>query len=68
MKALKFFLKAIGFASYAFMLFFSWFFGLLALCLLVIAIIDGDGLGYVASVAAAFISGLCWTIRKDGMV
>lgn len=68
MKALKFFLKALGCASYVFMLFFTGLLALLAICLCVIAIIDGEVIGFAAAFASAFLSALCWSIRKDGMV
>ena len=68
MKTLKFFLKALGYASYLLMLFFTGLLALLAVSLLVIAIIDMDIIGFVASFASAFLAALCWSIRKDGMV
>lgn len=68
MKALKFFLKTLGYASYVFMLLMSWLFSMLAVCLLIVVIADGEWWGIMAVAASAFIAWLCWTIRKDGMV
>lgn len=68
MKALKFFLKAIGYASYAFMLIFAFLFGLLSACLLITCILDQEWWGIMAAIASALVALLCWTIRKDGMV
>jgi hypothetical protein len=68
MKALKFFLKTLGYASYVFMLIFSFLFALLSACLLIMCIVDQEWWGIVAVIASALVSVLCWTIRKDGMV
>jgi hypothetical protein len=68
MKALKFFLKALGYTSYAFMLVMTWLFSILAVCLLIVTIVDKEWWGIAAVAASAFVACLCWTIRKDGLV
>lgn len=68
MKALKFFLKALGYGSYVLMLFFSALFAILSVCLLIAVIVDQDWWGIIAVVASAVVAVLCWSIRKDGMV
>lgn len=63
-KCFKTFLKAIELAGCALLTIFAGLFGLLAICALVCSIIDGCLISAVASVASAFLSALCWSLRK----
>lgn len=65
MKKYTFLMKAIGFAGCLLLTLFAGLFALIALAVFVSSIIDFCLLGVVASVASAFVSALCWSIRKD---
>ena len=68
MKPINIILKAIGFAGCILLTFFAGMLALMAIALLVISVIDGDLIAVGACIACAFLSALCWSIRKDTLV
>lgn len=68
MKAIDIFLKALGFAGCLLLTIFAGVLTLMAISIFIVSIIDGDLIAVGASIACAFLSALCWSIRKDTLV
>lgn len=68
MKAIDIFLKALGFAGCLLLTIFAGVLALMAISIFIVSIIDGDLIAVGASIACAFLSALCWSIRKDTLV
>lgn len=64
----KTFLKVIGVAGSALLTIFAGIFGLLAICCLFVAIVDGDFLSAVLAAFASFLAWMLWSIRKDTLL
>ena len=68
MKAIDIFLKALGFAGCLLLTIFAGVLALMAISIFIVFIIDGDLIAVGASIACAFLSALCWSIRKNTLV
>lgn len=68
MKAIDIFLKALGFAGCLLLTIFAGVLALMAISIFIVSIIDGELIAVGASIACAFLSALCWSIRKDTLV
>lgn len=68
MKAIDIFLKALGFAGCLLLTIFAGVLALMAVSIFIVSIIDGDLIAVGASIACAFLSALCWSIRKNTLV
>lgn len=68
MKAIDIFLKALGFAGCLLLTIFAGVLALMAISIFIVSIIDGDLIAVGASIACAFLSALCWSIRKNTLV
>ena len=68
MKAIDIFLKALGFAGCLLLTIFAGVLALMAISIFIVSIIDGDLIAVGASIACAFLSALCWSIRKHTLV
>ena len=68
MKAIDIFLKALGFAGCLLLTIFAGVLTLMAISIFIVSIIDGDLIAVGASIACAFLSALCWSIRKNTLV
>ena len=68
MKPIDIFLKVIGFAGSLLLTLFAGVLALMAISLLVISVIDLDLIAVGACIACAFLSALCWSIRKNTLV
>ena len=68
MKAIDIFLKALGFAGCLLITIFAGVLALMAISIFIVSIIDGDLIAVGASIACAFLSALCWSIRKNTLV
>lgn len=68
MKAIDIFLKGLGFAGCLLLTIFAGVLALMAISIFIVFIIDGDLIAVGASIACAFLSALCWSIRKNTLV
>lgn len=68
MKAIDIFLKALGFAGCLLLTIFAGVLALMAISIFIVSIIDGDLIAVGACIACAFLSALCWSIRKNTLV
>ena len=68
MKPIDIVLKVIGFAGCFLLTLFAGVLAVMAISILAISIIDGDFIALAASIACAFLSVLCWSIRKNTLV
>lgn len=67
-KAMKTFLKVLGFAGSLFLTIFAGIFGMISLSALFVAIIEKDFYSVIACLASAVIACTLWSIRKDTLV
>lgn len=68
MKPIDIFLKVIGFAGSLLLTLFAGVLALMAISIFIVSITDGDLIAAGASIACAFLSALCWSIRKNTLV
>ena len=68
MKAIDIFLKVLGFTGCLLLTIFAGVLALMAISIFIVSIIDGDLIAVGASIACAFLSALCWSIRKNTLV
>lgn len=61
----KIFRKIIRITGHILFIALAGYFGMLAICLLIVSFVDVELLGVIAAIACAFVASLCWTIRKD---
>lgn len=68
MKAIDIFLRVLGFTGCLLLTIFAGVLALMAISIFIVSIIDGDLIAAGASIACAFLSALCWSIRKNTLV
>ena len=61
----KTFMKVIGFGASLFLTVFAGLFAMMSVTTLIMSIIEKDLFTVTASVAAAFLACVCWSVRKD---
>ena len=67
-KAMKTFLKVLGFAGYVLLTTFAAMFAMAALAAFISMFSDSFVFGLFGTVGAGFLAYTCWSIRKDTLV
>ena len=67
-KAMKSFLKVLGFASSLFPTIFAGVFAMMSLSALIVSIIEQDLFSVIGCIASGVVAWILWDIRKDPLV
>lgn len=67
-KAMKTFLKVLGFASSLFLTLFAGIFAMISLSALIVSIIEQDFFSVIGCLASGVVAWILWDIRKDPLV